>query len=539
MDGPRHRALLQDGEGLIDMARKGRSAERVYNKFKKERFDDNLPHLYESLCRGIIDDYVNHGSCSYIEGLLADSSGQCYAFEYSALLRVEQYLKQRKWEKLERGHLPSITVSVDVGYSKRQATWNDSYLVMDMDRELVEAVRLLGTELHSGKPAKSTIRVQGGESSYIRGPQHIPVQDGSQTMASTVDGNGSVSSLGQIPEQDNMAGLGDVAESGNAWIGAQQEISIGGFGPSAEASTNDAAAVGLGQEDAGRLPSDSEADAERIREEAKEEAAQIKQDAGADAEGIRQKAETEAAQIIQDAEKDADQIRKAAKEEADKIIRERLEGYLQDSRAEEMCEASEAIRSNETAAPELAEMKDELVAETNRLKVDWRNSLDDAIEQLKEIQADSENKIRAWQRSLYAHELRDIAFCYIDLYSISCRYDRILANAEKSPAGNSSSGATEDGQNLIEGLRDYRNSLNGLQRHFERALGQLGLYVYVPQEGDDYQEALQQPEHPTGNEDMMVVARCVSPGIVHLDSPHDDFLDGSSIVLASVELKEA
>lgn len=341
MDGPRHRALLQDGEGLIDMARKGRSAERVYDKFKKERFDDNLPHLYESLCRGIIDDYVNHGSCSYIEGLLADSSGQRNAFEYSALLRVEQYLKQGKWEKLERDHLPSITVlfPVALGYSERQATWNDSYLVMDMDRELVEAVRLLGTELHSGKPAKSTIRVQGGESSYIRGPQHIAVQDGSQTMASTVDGNGSVSSLGQIPEQDNMAGLGDVAESGNAWIGAQQEISIGGFGPSAEASTNDAAAEGLGQEDAGRLLSDSEADAERIREEAREEAAQIKQDAGADAEGIRQNAKEEAAQIIQDAEKDADQIRKAAKEEADKIIRERLEGYLQDSRAEEMCEA--------------------------------------------------------------------------------------------------------------------------------------------------------------------------------------------------------
>ena len=61
----------------------------------------------------------------------------------------------------------------------------------------------------------------------------------------------------------------------------------------------------------------------------------------------------------------------------------------------------------------------------------------------------------------------------------------------------------------------------------------------MPQEGDDYQEALQQPEHPTDNEDMMVVERCVSPGIVHLDSPHDDFLDGSSIVLASVELKEA
>ena len=169
---------------------------------------------------------------------------------------------------------------------------------------------------------------------------------------------------------------------------------------------------------------------------------------------------------------------------------------------------------------------------TNDLKVTSRNKLEVTVEEMKRMQTELDMKLRNWQVALYPREFRAIADCYVQLYRILTQ-DQLLT---REIVAREADGPQEYHPETIETLKQLNLSLTTFLKKFEKAMNKLGLYVFVPEVGEPYDDVLHIPFDSTVEDpDGMVVSRCEVPGVMRQTS--GDLEEGEPVIRATVRLK--
>lgn len=163
---------------------------------------------------------------------------------------------------------------------------------------------------------------------------------------------------------------------------------------------------------------------------------------------------------------------------------------------------------------------------TSELQAAWVNRLDATFEALTALKFDLYHHLREWQTLVCGNEYRAIAQCHRELYRI-VNTDKLITEtileAEKIGAD-----GTLDG--IIVSLLKLEKKLTTFLRKFEQSLGGLGLYVYYPAAGEEWNEVKHVCDEE--NVDNAVITECIMPGIAYKTSQDED---GDVILAAYVK----
>lgn len=290
-------------------------------------------------------------------------------------------------------------------------------------------------------------------------------------------------------------------------------------------------------------------DAGRALEQAKAQAQQILNNAQTEANRILADAEREKRKVLdawahvqaresEIAEKEAELKRQSArtegqvKERADRLIAQYLRDYQSRLRTQWNRQLEVEARQEERAIESLNNIKDDMCRTTNELKVTWRNKLEETVEEMKRMQTELDMKLRNWQVALYPREFRAIADCYVQLYRILTQ-DQLLT---REIVAREADRPQEYHPETIETLKQLNLSLTTFLKKFEKAMNKLGLYVFVPEAGELYDDVLHIPfDSAIEDPDGMVVSRCEVPGVMRQTS--GDLEEGEPVIRATVRLK--
>lgn len=292
--------------------------------------------------------------------------------------------------------------------------------------------------------------------------------------------------------------------------------------------------------------------ADSALEQAREQARQILNNAQAEANRIRADAERDKQKVMdawahvqareaEIAEKQAElkhrsaQAEEAAKEQANRMIAQYLRDYQSQLRTRWDRQLEEEARQEERAVEGINNMKEAMCRTTNDLKVTWRNKLEETIEEMKQMQTELDMKLRSWQVALYPREFRAIADCYVQLYRILTQ-DQLLTREIVAREADGPQERAAYHPETMETLKQLNLSLTTFLKKFEKAMNKLGLYVFVPEAGEPYDDVLHIPFDSTIEDpDSMVVSRCEVPGVMRQTS--EELEDGEPVIRATVKLK--
>lgn len=242
--------------------------------------------------------------------------------------------------------------------------------------------------------------------------------------------------------------------------------------------------------------------------------------------------ESEIAEREAELKRQSAQAEVQAKERAERLTAQYLRDYQSQLRTQWDRQLEVEARQEERAIESLNNMKDDMCRTTNKLKVTWRNKLEETVEEMKRMQTELDKKLRSWQVALYPREFRAIADCYVQLYRILTQ-DQLLT---REIVAREADGPQEYHPETIETLKQLNLSLTTFLKKFEKAINKLGLYVFVPEVGEPYDDVLHIPFDSTVEDpDGMVVSRCEIPGVMRQTS--GDLEEGEPVIRATVRLK--
>ncbi|MCD8146205.1 MAG: hypothetical protein LUD84_02800 [Clostridiales bacterium] len=320
-------------------------------------------------------------------------------------------------------------------------------------------------------------------------------------------------------------------------------------------------------------------DAEKIKKDAESAAEATRSQAATSAEATRRQAEEEAKRIKENAEAEAEAIKAAAQQTAEKTAQEKaresadslVKRYLQEAQKQTAQECSEdaaqAAKEYLERAKSADAIHEQMCDELGKYQVAWAKFIDEMSRQLKESKAEFYTHQNKWRTSLAPRDWMPLAERYIELYKIinnnmhkqianeaALRYaqqaetpeEREKAD-EQDPVGTVESvfsdtdGAAAPAAALEDGIKPRTGTLEVLQeldRIFTKALNRfritlegLGLIVYFPQAGEEFDEVLHICEDmgndPTGKK----IVRCILPGVTK------QYNDNESIVLVRAEVE--
>ena len=257
-------------------------------------------------------------------------------------------------------------------------------------------------------------------------------------------------------------------------------------------------------------------EAERLRQEAETQAAQIVENAKQEAERINQSAQTAADAILAEAQAKAEN---GAKERADKLVQKYLAQAQREMR--QACDAEMEVRLQKTLsqARTLETIHGEMCDKTNTLQANWIKALDNTLEQLNAVKTDFYQHLSQWQKALYPREVKALAECYLELYRM-LNVDKLLREEVVFQADQPQ---TEPSPKTVEGLHKLNKTLTTFLRHFEAALGGLGLYAYYPQPGELFDEMRHTPEDEDAVCEGKTIQFCIQPGIAKKSSEGGEY----------------
>lgn len=250
---------------------------------------------------------------------------------------------------------------------------------------------------------------------------------------------------------------------------------------------------------------------ERLLQEAKNQAAQIVENAKLEAERINQSAQTAADAILAEAQAKTEN---SAKERADKLVQKYLAQAQREMR--QACDAEMEVRLQETLsqARTLETIHGEMCDKTNTLQANWIKVLDNTLEQLNAVKTDFYQHLSQWQKALYPREVKALAECYLEL----CRMLNVDKLLREEVVFQADQPQTEPSPKTVEGLHKLNKTLTTFLRHFEAALGGLGLYAYSPQPGELFDEMRHTPEDEDAVCEGKTIQFCIQPGIAKKSS---------------------
>lgn len=127
-------------------------------------------------------------------------------------------------------------------------------------------------------------------------------------------------------------------------------------------------------------------------------------------------------------------------------------------------------------------------------------------EQLSEMQVQLSRAMMDWREQLYRLETMDLAQCAVNLSTILAGIDRRAGEA-----------AVKGDQGAVEHLSAVRRNLSRFEKQFRNALTAVGLEVYQPQPGNDFDPArhvLSEAEKDVDPDQPLIVTRCIRPGVL-------------------------
>ena len=258
-------------------------------------------------------------------------------------------------------------------------------------------------------------------------------------------------------------------------------------------------------------PAHDPKEAERLLREAKTKAEQLVADAKLEADRINQSAQTAADAILAEAQAKAED---GAKERADKLVQKYLAQAQREMR--QACDADMEARLQETLSQSrtLETIHGEMCDKTNALQANWIKALENTVEQLNAAKADFYRHLSQWQETLYPRKTEALAESYLELYRM-LNVDKLLREEVVFQADQPQAGPSPK---TVEGLHKLNKTLNTSLRHFEAALGGLGLYAYSPQPGELFDEMRHTPEDEEEACEGKTVQCCIQPGIAKKSS---------------------
>ena len=299
------------------------------------------------------------------------------------------------------------------------------------------------------------------------------------------------------------------------------------------------AAKAKADEESRRIISDAETEAKKVREKAletaEEESRRIISDAEEESRRIISEAEEDKERLISETQTTCEKAIKAAEEDAqakaDKLINSKLAEYYAQRESKMREERISFEKEHEENAKDANEKIRKASDDTMKLQREIAMSMDEFVKKIDELKHGFFGELSGWREGLYESKYNTLAMVYISMYTITNR--NILAR-EKEVLLMSDTDDTEELKLRVEKLsktvKDNAKTLERLLKSFEKALSDMGLQVYYPKEGEEFNPYLHSCyEGDTGD----VISRCVSPGIKKVVEDDED----NVIIQAEVEVK--
>ena len=268
--------------------------------------------------------------------------------------------------------------------------------------------------------------------------------------------------------------------------------------------------------------------------------------------------------IIEEANQQANQIIAEAQKNADRIY-SAAEQYLKEERLsfkkEINKEISIMLKDRDDQIGLMDKKHNEMRDATDSLHAVWSEELTQTIENLSGLKNELYDHIHNWQISLYHYEIEPLAQRYIELYKIinvdrmidaevlfacsnACSKDETRVNPEVSNLDSNEQKENVKDKNeenvncdelddnnvlknkeTLDALQKLNKTLNIFLRQFEVSLNGLGMYVFYPKEGDEFDDVWHILDNEENINDSIVdsiIKRCVLPGVAKRINAEED-----------------
>ena len=232
-------------------------------------------------------------------------------------------------------------------------------------------------------------------------------------------------------------------------------------------------------------------------------------------EGCREK-EALLMEAAQEAGKKREEILAAAVSDAGEKSRRLLAEFLSQEQERTRVECSRAAahiseeeRNDFSAAEKLHE---DMCERTDHMYGNLVRQLDSVKESLEKMKRDVYSHLHDWQVSLYPREFRPLAMRYQELYRI-LNIQKLITGMILQTDTIASEAARNSQREIFEKLEKLQTELEKFLRRYEKALNGLGMYVFVPDAGEAFDEYFHVWEDGSPSDLSPVIERCIIPGI--------------------------
>lgn len=247
------------------------------------------------------------------------------------------------------------------------------------------------------------------------------------------------------------------------------------------------------EQDAQRIRANAEAEVHRRFAEAN---ARIKQERAGCLESAKREAEQQRERLIEKYRIEAIDV---YQELQDRFVPGAVSDAINDYRREDSAAHAAAAEQNRRAVRAFEDARTTFSAGMTGLQAQMN-------EQLNEMQNRLSRSMMDWREQLYRLETMDLAQCAVNLSTIINGVDKRVGDA-----------AVQGDQHTVESLSAVRRNLSRFEKQFRNALTTVGLQVYQPQPGDDFDPArhvLSEAEKDADPDQPLTVSGCIRPGVL-------------------------
>ena len=265
--------------------------------------------------------------------------------------------------------------------------------------------------------------------------------------------------------------------------------------------------------DASKIIEDAKTYSEELKMNIKEEIFDMKREAQEKIDDMRKEADMELAERRQEMES-------CSAEYAKKMINRNIAQYQSEARKSLYQELEQYKEASEQQTEKMSQLHSEMCASTNALQAEWVKSLDRTFAQLSDLKTDFYEKLHDWQVALYPAKYQAIAERYTELYRIlnldkMIREEILYQNPTEESIEHTE--ATTPAPETVRALQKLNGTLTIFLKKFEQSLSGLGLYVYYPAEGEEFNEVLHSCRDESFEEELyeyeFIIDQCIVPGI--------------------------
>lgn len=269
------------------------------------------------------------------------------------------------------------------------------------------------------------------------------------------------------------------------------------------------------QREAYQCSVNAEVEAQRIRETARAQAEQIRKRAEAEAQrmldGVNQRIDEDRSLALEAFGREMEAVRNQKIEEARRLASEVYAECQKQFVPTAVADAINGYRREDSAAYAAhAEVHKQAVGafEDTRtaFSVGMTRLQANLSEQMTALQSELTRSMMDWREQLYCLETMDLAQCAVNLSTILAGIDKRMGDA-----------AVQGDEKTAEALGAVRRNLARFEKQLGNALNSVGLEVYQPQPGDDFDPArhvLSESEKDMDPDKPLAVERCIRPGVM-------------------------